>query len=270
MSGLTELLQRFVFIKDNQDQSNEPDAKKPISLLDLAATPYAQGQSKFVTRKVEGTNTIPNDISFPYKNETLNGSQLEQKMSEWFLNGTCEEDCSDKVKKVLPSIADGSLKEKWFVLLGAGSEMGPLKFLLEYGANVIAVRTKKSKAWREMEDWARNSAGTLYIPILKDDTESEEWSLKAGCDILTETLHIRDWIIDTIDAVGTERDDVEVTVGFYTYLDSEAHVRVTLGCDVIMTGLEKTFPKTKFAYIGSTSVSTAITSDMAQSINKYR
>merc|ERR1712038_2190974 len=120
-----------------------------------------------------------------------------------------------------------------------------------------------------MEALAQNSAGTLYIPILKDDADSkdEDWSLKAGCDLLTETLDIRDWIIDILSAEGK---DEEVTVGLYTYLDSEAHVRVTLGCDVIMTGLERLFPKTRFAYIGSTSVSTAITSDMAQSINKYR
>merc|ERR1712038_907401 len=120
-----------------------------------------------------------------------------------------------------------------------------------------------------MEALAQNSAGTLYIPIPKDDADSkdEEWSLKAGCDLLTETLDIRDWIIDILSAEGK---DEEVTVGLYTYLDSEAHVRVTLGCDVIMTGLENAFPKTRFAYIGSTSVPTAISKEMYTAVEDNR
>ena len=269
-SGLNELLRRFVFVQDDKEPSNAGTGKEPISLFDLCETHYAKGNSKFCTKKVEGTGQIPTDISFPYKKGSLNGSELEKRMSEWSENGTCEEDCSLKVQKVLPSISQGSLKGKWFVLLGAGSEMGPLNFLLTYGANVIAVRTKKSKGWLEMAQTAQNSAGCLYIPILNEDntdTMDEEWSLKAGCDILTETIDIRDWIIDVLDEVN---ENVEVTVGLYTYLDSEAHVRVTLGCDVIMVGLEKAFPKTRFAFIGSSSVSTAITHEMATSVEKYK
>ena len=268
-AGLNQLLQNFVFVPDDK-HSDSSAAKEPISLSNLAATAYTKDQSKFCTKIVEGAKGIPNDISFPYKNGSLNGSQLEKRMSEWSHNGTCEEDCSVKVQKVIPSITQSSLKGRWFVLLGAGSEMGPLKFLLTYGANVIAVRTRKNKGWLEMEELAKNSAGSLYIPICKDgsdDFKDEDWSHKAGCDILTETLDIRDWIIDVL---GGPSENVEVTVGLYTYLDSEAHVRVTLGCDVIMTGLERLFPKTRFAYIGSTSVSTAITKEMALSVHKYR
>ena len=209
---------------------------------------------------------IPNSISIPYKKGTLDDAQLNKKMTEWVEYGTCEQDCADKIAKVLPAIAQGSLKGKWFVLLGAGSELGPLKVLLSYGANVIAVRTRKKQGWVTMGEVAKNSPGTLFIPLSKTVDEegntqewSEEWSDNAGCDILTETLDIRDWIIDVLGGPNTE---VEPTVGCYTYLDSEAHVRVTLGCDVIMTGLEFTFPKTKLAYIGSTSDSTAITHDM--------
>ena len=270
-SGLAQLLQSFVFVQsDNGESSN----MITTTLYELAATPYlGAGKSKFCTRKVEGTQNIPDVLSFSYKKGTLDGSQLGKKMAEWVEYGTCEPDCTSSVLNALQSIAQGSLKGKWFVLLGAGSEMGPLKCLLTYGANVIAVRTRKKAGWLEMENFAKTSAGTLYIPVRKEDNQDnaqsvgEEWSDNAGCDILTETLDIRDWIIDVL---GGPNPNTEVTVGMYTYLDSEAHVRVTLGCDVIMTGLETSFPKTRFAYIGSTSVSTAITQEMHDAVGKNR
>lgn len=271
MAGLDQLLRSFVFVQVDQA---DPENTTTITLSDLGATPYSgEGKSKFSTFKVEGTKDVPSDLSLPYKKGTMDRSQLEKRMKEWVEYGTCESDCTNKVLKALSAIDQGSLKGKWFVLLGAGSEMGPLKFLLDSGANVIAVRTRKQKGWLEMETIAKNSAGTLFIPVLKETDEctesgdGKEWSEKAGCDILTETLDIRDWIIDVL---GGPNSGTEVAVGLYTYLDSEAHVRVTLGCDVIMTGLENAFPKTKLAYIGSTSVSTAITQEMEEAVGKNR
>lgn len=271
MAGLDQLLRSFVFA-----QADEADPKNitTITLSDLGATPYSgEGKSKFSTVRVVGVEDIPSDPSFAYKKGTLDGPKLEKKMKEWVEYGTCEPDCTNKVLKALPAIKQGSLRGKWFVLLGAGSEMGPLKFLLAFGANVIAIRTRKPQGWLEMEAIAKNSAGTLFIPILKENDEvadagdGKEWSKNAGCDILTETLEIRDWIIDVL---GGPNPETEVAVGLYTYLDSEAHVRVTLGCDVIMTGLENAFPKTKLVYIGSTSVSTAITQEMDEAAAKNR
>ena len=271
-SGLNEMLKKFVFVQlDNADPRNITTT----TLYDLGNIPYpGEGKSKFSTKKLEGTKAIPSELSFAYQKGTLEASQIGNKMKEWVEYGTCEPDCTDKVLKVVPALAEGSLKGKWFVLLGAGSEMGPLKFLLTYGANVIAIRTRKSKGWLNMAKIAEDSAGTLFVPIAKDekilsdgDAVTINWSEMAGCDILTETLDIRNWIIDVL---GGPNPKTEVTVGLYTYLDSEAHVRVTLGCDVIMTGIEKAFSRTRFAYIGSTSVSTAITQEMEDAVSKNR
>ena len=49
----------------------------------------------------------------------------------------------------------------------------------------------------------------------------------------------------------------------YTYLDSEAHVRVSLGCDLIMEGVQQNFSgKTMLAWIGSPTIPTGITKHM--------
>ena len=271
-AGLNQLLESFVFVEND---TNDPTKNKATNLIELGSTPYSrEGKRKFKTHIIEGEKSIPSDISFPYKNETLDLSSLEKKMAAWVEYGTCEPDCCPKVSRVMPSISEGLLKGKWFVLLGAGSEMGPLKFLLTFGANVIAIRTRKKSGWIEMGNFAIHSAGKLFIPlseIANENPESgndtKEWHDMAGCDILTETLDIRDWVIDVM---GGPSSEIDLTVGLYTYLDSEAHVRVTLGCDVIMTGLEKAFPKTRFAYIGSTSVSTAISKAMYTAVEDNR
>merc|ERR1711936_408115 len=163
MAGLNQLLESFVFIEND---TNDPTKNKTTNLKELGSTPYSgDGKRKFKTHIVEGEQSIPSDISFPYKNETLDLSSLEKKMAAWVEYGTCEPDCCNKVSRVMPSISEGLLKGKWFVLLGAGSEMGPLKFLLTFGANVIAIRTRKKSGWIEMGNFATNSAGKLFIPV---------------------------------------------------------------------------------------------------------
>ena len=64
--------------------------------------------------------------------------------------------------------------------------------------------------------------GTLLIPTLADDSGIR------GADLLSEPLAVRDWIVSVIPSHITD-----FTVGMYTYLDSEAHVRVSLACDLV-------------------------------------
>jgi len=57
------------------------------------------------------------------------------------------------------------LSDLYFVLLGATSEMGPLKFLLDRGANVIAIARGGAAKWAELVKHARKSRGTLIFPV---------------------------------------------------------------------------------------------------------
>ena len=89
-----------------------------------------------------------------------------------------------------------------------------------------------------------------------------------GADILKEPMEIRDWIASIVPAGVSE-----VTVGMYTYLDGEAHVRVSLGCDLIMNGLKTYWQGQKvvrFAYLGSCSCPSAITKAAYDAIDDNR
>lgn len=59
------------------------------------------------------------------------------------------------------------LSDKYFVLLGAGSAMGPLLVLLSLGANVIAVDLNRSPIWERLIGLARNSCGKMIFPLSK-------------------------------------------------------------------------------------------------------
>merc|ERR1719456_535153 len=70
---------------------------------------------------------------------------------------------------------------------------------------------------------------------------------RAGCDLMVEAPEIRNWLLSVLPA------GAPVTVGCYTYLDSDAHVRVSLACDAIMAELAEK-RKASLAYIASPAV----------------
>ena len=85
--------------------------------------------------------------------------------------------------------------------------MGPLEILLKHGANIIAVDLDRSFIWDKLIKKARDSCGTLYMPVkrgalesmqAKEGTDSfyTELAKVSGCDLLCATPLIRNWIVD--------------------------------------------------------------------------
>ena len=121
-AGLNQLLQNFVFIKN--DNSSEDGATTSISLAELAATPYAgPGKGKFSIKKISGSGNIPTTINFPYKKDVMDDAKLKNKMQEWVERGSCEPDCAKKVSKVLPPTVPNPLPESY------KAKVGPLKIV---------------------------------------------------------------------------------------------------------------------------------------------
>lgn len=203
----------------------------------------------FGTGSVQGKAAPYVVASMPYKDTKLEGSALKEHMRAWADKGCVEASAADAVSKVIDNGKDWlDLSGRFFVLLGAGSELGPLPALLRHGATVVAVRTRKPEGWKKTLALAAESAGTLIYPIT--DKEGEGGGApaeKAGCDLLTQTPEIRNWLLSVL-PMGAK-----VTVGCYTYLDSDAHVRVSLACDAIMVELAEK-RKAALAYIASPAV----------------
>ncbi|CAD7933855.1 unnamed protein product [Amoebophrya sp. A120] len=258
--GLKNLREQLIFRdKDLNCKSLEEVARQPVpKKQDYFTTKIAQAQER---------QTVPDQfrIPIPYQGANLANEALSTQLHSWANYGTCEPDCILKITKAEQKL--WALQNKWFVLLGAGSELGPLEPLLEAGANVIAIRTRRAKEWEKMEEFAKKTkhGGKLFIPVNKGLSAS-------GADILAEPLEIRNWILEIL----TENSVSEVTIGMYTYLDAEAHVRVTLGCDLIMEGVQTEMLKrnqanvVRFAYLCTNSMPLPIGKEAFESIEVNR
>lgn len=251
-AGLSVSYDQFVF------RSSESEAQ---SLTDLVSSNSSSKNVKsnskveFKTRTIEvvspSKSPEPVQITLPYRNKSLaSSSEILTQVKVWADYGTCEPSCVQDIaagiKHANPKFfSDG---KKCAVILGAGSELGPTKSLIKWGCPVIAVRTRKSAEWDKLEKFVMEEgvpgSSKLFIP---------ESGSERGADIMTETVDILKWIISVVEAEKYE----DITVGMYTYLDGEAHVRVSLGCDIIQQGLINHFSssnvRVRLAYLGSNS-----------------
>jgi hypothetical protein len=190
--------------------------------------------------KYDGVFTVP------YKKGTISGDGLKKQCDAWAKYGTIEQDCADAIKMVVddPTLTD--LKGKIFVMLGAGSAMGPFPKLMELGATVVALdipgnwgigsKRPSSGCWKRLVEIARKSPGKLIFPLskpqadCKDDMDMFQCS---GANLMEEPSEILEFLLKK-DVIG---GDQKATIGNYTYLNSDLHVKLSLCSDAIMKGL---------------------------------
>merc|ERR1712224_961431 len=81
---------------------------------------------------------------------------------------------------------------------------------------------------------ACTSAGKLVFPVKCEPTaDADELAKAAGADLMSDAPEIAAWLKDFLASEKAK----SVTIGVYTYLDGDAHVRVSLACDAIIQEL---------------------------------
>jgi hypothetical protein len=202
-----------------------------------------KGKNRFHTHTIAGTKKVAagsRKITVPYKNyETgktvmLEGLELMKQIDAWVDYGTIEADCGEAIKKVVTNQASWcDLSGQYFVLLGAGSAMGPFNLLRELGAHIIAVDLDRPFIWKRLIESVQDSSASITFAMkepFKGQTGDSLYGV-CGANIMNDTPDICAWLKD---AVPNTCGGKPVTVGGYTYLDGELHVRVNLACDAIM------------------------------------
>ena len=140
---------------------------------------------------------LPPYSQVPYKGVQLQGEDLVNQVDRWVAKGTIEPSAGSAIKKVSSSPQWRDLSDKYFVLLGAGSAMGPLKLLLDLGANVIAIDLDRPKIWERLLKQVEGSRGTLTFPTkvhVEDGAAIEDICSVAGCNLITQTPEILNWL----------------------------------------------------------------------------
>lgn len=189
-------------------------------------------KGSFELGHVKGTKSAPAagyTLEVPYNGGVLSGAALEAQLNKWAQYGTIEPSCAAAIAWAAKSGSKLDLSDKYFVLLGAGAAMGPLQVLLAHGANIIAIDLDRPGIWQRLLTLAQNSSGQMYFP-LKSAPKSQsiaDLAEVAGGNLFTMTPEICNFVADVLPGK-------KLVVGGYAYLDSAAHVQVSLAMDAVM------------------------------------
>ena len=215
------------------------------SAVSLREAMQAKNTEKFHTGFIKGGGKKgTNELEIPYDERILRGEKIRQQVKEWVDYGTIEPSAGEAIVNCVDHPEYLDLSDRYFVLLGAGSAMGPFLVLMALGANVIAVDLDRPFIWQRLIKIARLSSGTITFPLSKpqkDCDSDEDLFSKAGCNLFTHTPMIRDWLLDLYPGKN-------FTVGSYAYLDGARHVQVSLAMDAICKDMSEK-RKASLAYL---------------------
>ncbi|CAJ1894212.1 unnamed protein product [Cylindrotheca closterium] len=232
-AGLDKAYEIFEFVA--------PDGSA-VSLKEAMAV---KNTEKFDTGFIKGEATEKaGGLEIPYKGEILKGDALKAQVKKWVDYGTIEPTAGEAIIGCVDNPKWCELSDRYFVLLGAGSAMGPLHVLLALGANVIAIDLDRPFIWKRLIGLAKKSTGTMTFPLKKPQAGLSEDELydNAGCNLFTHTPMIRDWLMDLYKGKP-------FTVGSYAYLNGALHVQVSLAMDAITKDLSEKRQGTSLAYL---------------------
>jgi hypothetical protein len=219
-----------------------PDGSSATLKEAMSAKNTEQFETGFI--KGEGTDKA-GVLEIPYKGKTLKGAELKAQVKKWVDYGTIEPSAGQAIIGCVDNPKWCELSDRYFVLLGAGSAMGPLHVLLALGANVIAIDLDRAPIWKRLIELTKKSTGSITFPLkqkqdlLKTDDALYE---NAGCNLFTHTPMIRDWLMDLYKGKN-------FTVGSYAYLNGALHVQVSLAMEAITKDLSEKRPGTSLAYL---------------------
>lgn len=232
-AGLDKAYETFQFVSSDGNS---------ISLAKAMSAPHP---NKFKTGFIKGEGKPnKNELQVPYKGTTLKGQQLKDQVKNWVDKGTIESTAGDAIINCVDNPNWLDLSDRYFVLLGAGSAMGPFLVLMALGANVIAIDLDRPHIWNRLITIAKASAGSITFPISveqKSCKDDDALYAAAGCNLFTHTPRIRDWLLDLYPGK-------KFTVGSYAYLDGALHVQVSLAMDAICRDLSEN-RKASLAYL---------------------
>ncbi|MDQ1674173.1 MAG: hypothetical protein QOC98_2735, partial [Frankiaceae bacterium] len=139
-----------------------------------------------------------------------------------------------------------------------GSEMGPARTLLSWGATVAAVDLPGAAMWKRLLTHARQSAGTLLVPVDDHDAvrpdDLDALAEVAGGNLLTDVPELAEWLSDL---PGTP------VLGTYVYADGGAHVRLSVAADLLAQRLRRRRPETALAYLATPTDTFAVPTEAA-------
>jgi len=195
-----------------------------VPLPDAFASRDAEGAVPSLgSETLRGEGDAERTLSLPYGGERLSGDALRRRLDAWVEAGTVEPSCAEAVGRVIDHPQWLDLRDHTVVVLGAAAEMGPLRSLLRWGANVAAVDLPRNDLWDRLIGDTRRLAGSLTVPVRDGDGSL---AARAGGDLVHDLAAVTEWVTG-LDA--SER----LVIGNYVYADGATNVRVSTAVDAL-------------------------------------
>jgi hypothetical protein len=165
-----------------------------------------------------------------------------------------EPSAAEAVRAVASSPAWLDLSDLRFVVLGAASEMGPLRSLCAWGADVIAIDLPRPELWKRIAGMARDGAGRVHAPVPIEGASGDVVE-DAGVDLLTQTPEVATLLHD----IGGP-----FVVGNYVYADGATFVRLATAVDALVESVRSREQLTALAYLATPTDVFAVTPDVVE------
>ena len=194
-----------------------PDGDHPLS--DVFADHH--GAEALASETVRGEGVPERSLSVPYAGERLSGDALRRRLDLWVEAGTIEPTCAEAVSLVIDNPDWLDLSDRTVVVLGAAAEMGPLRSLLRWGADVAAIDLPRKDLWERLIRDTRHLAGSITLPARPGD---QPLAARAGGDLVHDLAAVTRWVAAL---------DGPLVIGNYVYADGETNVRVSMAVDAL-------------------------------------
>jgi len=188
--------------------------------------------------EIHGTAEPRARLEVPYRGRSLHGQELLDQLERWAGSGIVEPSFARAVGLVAEHPEWLSLPGRSVVLVGAGSEIGPLQPLCAWGAEVLAIDVPDGAVWWRIRETARRGSGTVRMPMAPDGT--------AGVDVIADLPAAHAWLAENLSARGAQP-----VLGMYAYADGGKHVLLTGAFDAIAVQLAERDPATALAYLAT-------------------
>jgi hypothetical protein len=181
----------------------------------------------------------------PVHGERLRGDALAAHIDDWQRRGIIEPGAAQALHRCRMNPQWFDLSDRTMVLLGAGSQAGPLAWLARWRANIVAVDVTRPEVWQRIVATVEQGNGRLIAPVMHpvpDGTPAEQWIGAAGADLLTDAVAVSAWL-STLPG--------PLDVGALAYLDGERHVRVSIAMDMVQQVACAAHPHTTLAWMAT-------------------
>lgn len=210
---------------------------KGASLASLAASGFSQSnlvQTVRITGSAKAENYWP-----------ASTASLVAVAEGWHARGLAEPDVVSAFG-FLQQNSNLPIADDLLVALAGNAELAATKDWLSLGGRVAVVARQNESAWQELIAHARNSAGTLLIPVpvehtITHSTTDVELSRVAGLNFVDQIESAASWVH------ALSRNENRIVLASYAYVGGSKQIIAQAAQDCIVAVTTENLPKSKVA-----------------------